>query len=54
MKGYIRNRAKNTWQIIFDVPRGADGKHRQKWISVKGTGTEYQAQSKGGALCKEA
>ena len=55
MRGHITKRGKNSWSIVLDVGRNpATGKRRQKWISVKGAGTEYQVQSKGGKQCKEA
>jgi integrase len=36
MKGSVKRRGKN-WAIIYDAPRGDDGKRNQKWESVKGT-----------------
>ena len=37
MKGHIRKRGENTWAIIVDLPRGSDGKRRQKWFTCHGT-----------------
>ena len=37
MKGHVRKRGKESWAIVLDLGRDADGKRRQKWHSVKGT-----------------
>ncbi|MBO8136757.1 MAG: tyrosine-type recombinase/integrase [Desulfotomaculum sp.] len=36
-KGHIRKRGKNSWQIIYDAPRGLDGKRKQKSMTIHGT-----------------
>ena len=42
-RGSIRQRSRGSWTITFDQPRGADGKRRQKSITL--TGTKKQAQA---------
>jgi len=43
MKGHIRQRAKGTWEITYDMPPDAvTGKRRQKSQTVKGTKREAQ------------
>jgi len=37
MNGTIRKRGKNSWQLIFDLPRDADGKRKQARRTVHGT-----------------
>ena len=37
MKGHVRKRGKESWAIVLDLGRDANGKRRQKWHSVKGT-----------------
>ena len=37
MKGYIRKRGKDSWQLIYELPRDADGKRRQAIHTVHGT-----------------
>ena len=37
MKGHVRQRGKGTWSIVLDMPRGPDGRRRQKWHTVHGT-----------------
>lgn len=32
MRGHVRQRGK-AWSFVIDEPRGADGKHRQRWRS---------------------
>ena len=44
MEGYIRKRGRNSWQIIFDLPRGADARRRQ--ASHTAHGTKRDAQTK--------
>ncbi len=36
MKGHIRRRGKRSWAIVIDLGRDANGRRRQKWITVKG------------------
>ncbi len=37
MKGHVRKRGKRSWAVIVDLGRDANGKRRQKWITVQGT-----------------
>ncbi len=37
MKGTVRRRSKNSWEIRFDLPLGIDGKRRRQHLNVKGT-----------------
>lgn len=37
VRGHIRKRGKASWAVVVDLPRGPDGKRRQKWVSVRGT-----------------
>ena len=37
MKGHIRKRGKDSWSIVLDLGRDANGKRRQKWHTVRGT-----------------
>lgn len=41
MKGTIRKRG-TTYSVIVDLPRGADGKRRQKWITAGRTRREAE------------
>ena len=43
MNGYIRKRGK-SWQIIFDLPRDADGKRKQARQTVHGTKRDAEAK----------
>lgn len=36
MKGHIRLRSKDTWALVIDLGKDADGKRRQKWVTVHG------------------
>lgn len=36
-RGHIRARGKGTWAVVIELERGADGKRRQKWHTVRGT-----------------
>ena len=42
--GYIRKRGKRSWQLTYDAPRGADGKRRQRYETVRGTKRQAQAR----------
>lgn len=42
--GYIRKRGNRSWQLTYDAPRGADGKRRQRFETVRGTKKEAQAR----------
>lgn len=44
MKGHITQRAKGTWSIIVELGRDANGKRKQKWITVKGTKKKAQSE----------
>ena len=44
MNGSIRKRGQNSWQLIFDLPRGADGKRKQARHTVHGTKREAEAK----------
>jgi len=44
MEGSIRRRGKNSWELTIEQDRGADGKRRRKFVSVRGT--KGQAQQK--------
>ncbi len=37
MKGYIRKRGKDSWQLIYELPRGTDGRRNQAIHTVHGT-----------------
>ena len=38
MKGHVRQRSKNSWSIVIDLPRDpVSGKRCQQWHTVKGT-----------------
>ena len=43
-RGYIRKRGEKRYQIVYDAPRGADGKRRQRYKTVSGTKCQAQAQ----------
>ena len=36
MKGHIRKRGKNSWALVVDIGRDAEGKRRRKWHSFRG------------------
>lgn len=42
-RGHIRQRGKGKWVVVYDLPRLADGKRRQKWVTVHGTKRDAQA-----------
>ncbi len=44
MEGGIEKRGKNSWTLVYDLPRGPDGKRRQKWVSFVGTKRAAQAE----------
>ena len=37
MVGHIRKRGKRSWALVIDLGRDANGRRRQKWITVRGT-----------------
>ena len=43
-RGYIRKRGVGSWQLVYDVPRGADGKRRQRFETVRGTKRQAEAR----------
>jgi integrase len=44
MKGSIRQRSKGSWTITFDAGRDANGRRRQKSITVRGTKREAERE----------
>jgi integrase len=42
--GHIYKRAKGTWTVIYDLPRGPDGKRRQKSKAVQGTKSDARRE----------
>jgi len=42
MKGHVRKRGKKSWAVVVDLGRDANGKRRQKWVSVKGNRREAE------------
>ena len=44
MKGHLRKRAPGSWTIVLDLGRDANGKRRQKWVTVRGTKREAEAE----------
>ena len=44
MNGHIRKRGKNSWSIVLDLGRDANGKRRQKWHAVHGTKKDAQRE----------
>ena len=44
MRGSIRKRGTRSWQLVYDLQRGADGKRRQRYETVQGTKREAQAR----------
>ena len=36
-RGSIRKRGTNTWQLVYDAPRGRDGERRQRYETIHGT-----------------
>ena len=43
-RGYIRERGEKRYQLVYDAPRGADGKRRQQYKTVSGTKRQAQAR----------
>ena len=43
-RGYLRKRGARSWQIVYDVPRGADGKRRQRFETVRGNKRQAEAR----------
>ncbi len=44
MRGHLRKRSKGAWTIVLDVGTDADGKRKQRWITVKGSKREAEAK----------
>jgi integrase len=44
MKGSIRRRSKDSWELTIDLGRGADGKRLRKFVNVKGKKSEADAK----------
>jgi Arm domain-containing DNA-binding protein len=44
MRGHIRRRGKDSWAIVIDLGRDANGKRRQKWHKVHGTKRKAQQE----------
>ena len=44
MNGTIRKRGKSSWQVIFDLPRGADGRRKQARHTVHGNKRDAEAK----------
>ena len=40
MKGSIRRRSKNSWELTIDLGRDVSGKRRRKFINIKGSKAE--------------
>ena len=51
MKGHIRKRGKNSWEIKVELPRGPDGKRQIRYHSFKGT--KREAETKAAKLVSE-
>lgn len=43
-RGYLRKRGDRSWQIVYDVPRAADGKRRQRFETVHGNKRQAEAR----------
>lgn len=43
-RGCLVKRGSRSWSIVIDLPRGPDGKRRQKWVTVQGTRREAEAE----------
>ncbi len=44
MKGCITKRGRDTWAIVFYLPKDGAGKRKQKWITVRGTYEDAEAK----------
>lgn len=44
MRGHLRRRGKDTWAIVLDVGRDANGRRRQKWHTVRGNKKNAQRE----------
>lgn len=43
-RGYIRKRGERSWQLVYDIPRGTDGKRRQRYETIQGTKRQAEAR----------
>jgi hypothetical protein len=44
MRGHIRKRGKGPWALIIDAGTTANGKRKQKWMTVRGTKKDAEAK----------
>jgi hypothetical protein len=44
MRGHIRRRGANSWELKFDAGRDSTGKRKIQYVSFKGTKREAQAR----------
>ncbi len=44
MKGHIKKRSADSWSLIIELGRDANGKRKQKWFTVKGTKRDAQRE----------
>ncbi|WP_027716959.1 tyrosine-type recombinase/integrase [Desulfovirgula thermocuniculi] len=45
MRGSIRRRGKNSWEVVIELPRDPEtGKRRRKWVTVQGTRKAAEAE----------
>jgi integrase len=44
MKGRITQRSTGSWTIVYDLPRGPDGKRKQKRVTLRGTKKEAEKE----------
>ena len=49
-RGYIHKRGARSWQIVYDVPQGSDGKRRQRFETVQGNKRQGRGPPRRGAL----
>ena len=43
-RGYIRKRGDRSWQLVYDIQRGTDGKRQQRFETVNGTKRQAEAR----------
>ncbi len=44
MRGHLRKRGSRKWQLVYDVPRGSDGRRKQRYETVDGTKKEAESR----------
>lgn len=44
--GHVQKRTKNSWTLYYDLPRGRDGKRRQKTATVRGSRKDAERELK--------